>query len=140
MTPIHTARFPIRWGDMDALGHVNNATYFAYFENARVEALYALAELQSAAGAVPVLAKTSAQFRRPLTFPAEILVDVFAAEPGRSSLLTTYRVRAAADEATVYAEGEALMVWVNPETGRPVSMPDALRERLAALAAAAPGG
>ena len=135
MTLLHTARFPVRWGDMDALGHVNNATYFAYFEHARVEALYALAELRGAAGAVPVLARTSASFRRPITFPAEVLVDVLADPPGRSSLMTHYRLRLAGDEGTVYAEGEALMVWVDPETGRPVSMPDAMREALAARAA-----
>ena len=35
--PVHTTTVPIRWGDMDAQGHVNNTVYFRYMEQARVE-------------------------------------------------------------------------------------------------------
>ena len=34
---IHVTKMPIRWGDMDAYGHVNNTVYFRYMEQARVE-------------------------------------------------------------------------------------------------------
>ena len=39
---VHEARFALEWGDMDALGHVNNAAYFRYMENARVGWMYAI--------------------------------------------------------------------------------------------------
>ena len=47
---VHTSRQPIRWGDMDALGHVNNTVYFRYMEQARIEWLYAHREGGSHAG------------------------------------------------------------------------------------------
>ena len=34
---LHTARLPVRWGDQDPLGHVNNARFFTYFEQARID-------------------------------------------------------------------------------------------------------
>ena len=40
---VHTTRVPIRWGDMDAMGHVNNTVYFRYMEQSRIEWLYACA-------------------------------------------------------------------------------------------------
>ncbi len=36
-TLVHVARMPIRWGDMDMMGHVNNAKYFTYIETARID-------------------------------------------------------------------------------------------------------
>ena len=33
---VHTEIIPIRWGDMDAMGHVNNTVYFRYMEQARI--------------------------------------------------------------------------------------------------------
>ena len=33
---VHTLQMPIRWGDMDAMGHVNNTLYFRYLETARI--------------------------------------------------------------------------------------------------------
>ncbi|MDP2194899.1 MAG: acyl-CoA thioesterase, partial [Rhodocyclaceae bacterium] len=39
---VHTLRIPVRWGDMDALGHVNNTVYFRYTEQARIDWLESL--------------------------------------------------------------------------------------------------
>lgn len=37
MKHVYTVVMPIRWGDMDAMGHVNNTVYFQYLEQARIE-------------------------------------------------------------------------------------------------------
>ena len=78
---LHTSRFTLRWRDMDAFGHVNNAIYFTYFEQVRVDWLRGLD-----AGHELVLANVSCTFFMPLTFPATIDVGLYAGRTGRSSL------------------------------------------------------
>src|SRR5438067_922967 len=66
------------WGDMDAYHHVNNAVYFRYFENARVEYFRRLDwfALEETTGVGPILSATQARFRRPLTYPDSIAIGV----------------------------------------------------------------
>src|SRR6476620_1916083 len=67
---------PVVWGEMDSYRHVNNAVYFRYFESARLEYFRRLGwfEFEEQTGIGPILAATSARFRRPLTFPDPIWV------------------------------------------------------------------
>src|ERR1700676_1759984 len=69
-------RQPIVWGDMDAYRHVNNVVYFRYFENARLEYFKQMGwfEYEEKTGIGPILAATSARFRRALTYPDEIAI------------------------------------------------------------------
>lgn len=129
---LHTTRLPVRWGDMDALGHVNNATYFTYFEQARIEALDRLLPGSWTEDAGPILAAIRCDFKRPIVFPATVIVRVFGGEPGRSSFPNTYELSVEGDEETVYATAEATLVWVARATGRPTPLPEALRDALTA--------
>ncbi|MDT0630681.1 thioesterase family protein [Rubrivirga sp. S365] len=123
----HTTRIPIRWGDLDALGHLNNATYLTLCEQARIEML-----ADVGAGdwddAGPVLAAVSLQFRRPIHYPATAVVRTTLGTPGRSSLPFTYAISVEGDEDTTYAEGEGTLVWVNTQTGASTALPAPLRE------------
>lgn len=123
----HTARLPIRWGDLDSLGHLNNAVYLTLCEQARIELL---AELGVADwdDEGPVLAGISLQFRKPVLFPATAVVRTTLGEPGRSSLPFTYTISVEDDEDTVYAEGDGTIVWVDRRTGRSTALPAPLRE------------
>lgn len=122
----HTARLPVRWSDLDALGHLNNAAYLTLCEQARIEMLADLG-----AGdwddAGPVLAGVSLEFRRPVLYPATAVVRTTLGEPGRSSLPFSFSVSVEGDDA-VYAEGEGTLVWVSRETGRSAPLPAPLRE------------
>ena len=129
---LHTARLPVRWGDQDALGHVNNARYFTYFEQARIEALDLLLSSGWVDDAGPILASITCDFKRPITHPANLIVRVYGGEPGRTSFPQTYELTVEGDEDTVYAHAEATLVWVARDTGRPTPLPDALRDALAA--------
>ena len=139
---VHTARFQVRWADMDALGHVNNAVYFTYAEQARIEALERLMGDWHEAGTGPVLVHASMTYRRPIKHPATALVRVYIGPPGRSSLPTRYEITAEGDEETVYAAGEAALVWIDLEQERPCPLPATLRaaveRRLADAQAASP--
>lgn len=120
---LHTARLSVRWGDMDAVGHVNNSRFFSYFEEARVEWMKATLDEAMFTDIGPVLARASCDFERPVQHPATLNIDVYAGTPGRSSLPTYYAARLDADD-TVVATGEAVLVWVDTDTGAPVPLPD----------------
>src|SRR3954468_20486538 len=128
----HVERFPIFWGDMDALGHVNNVTYFRYMEQARVaffETLVPRDELWKKTGIVVVHA--SCDFRRALVYPGEVEVSLFVEPPRRTSVATTYEMRLAGD-ARVYAEGKAVVVFIDGLTQKAIAIPQAARAKLEA--------
>ncbi len=124
---IHTSLIPIRWGDMDAMGHVNNTVYFRYMEQTRIEWFEALGfgvgALESEA---PVIINASCTFLVPLTYPGTVECRMLAGHPGRSSVPTYHEFRIAGED-TLYAEGAAKIVWMNPTTGKSVVLPEALR-------------
>jgi len=62
---------PIRWGDMDAMGHVNNTVYFRYLESIRIEWMFrAVGPSPDAAGEGPVIVNTFCNFLKQLSTPA----------------------------------------------------------------------
>lgn len=128
---VHSERMAIRWGDMDAMLHVNNTVYFRYMEQARISWIDTWGD-SSGAGSEegPVIATASCQFRRPLKYPGDIEIRVFAGRMGRSSLPTYYEIRRTDDPETVYATGDALFVWINNGTGKPVAFPEHLRKQM----------
>ena len=71
--PVQTTTIPIRWGDMDAQGHVNNTVYFRYMEQARIEWLLRVAE-QIGAGSTPgsVIVNASCTFIEPIEYPGTV--------------------------------------------------------------------
>ncbi len=128
---IHTMRIPVRWGDMDALGHVNNTVYFRFAEQARIEWLESLGIADIVAVEEgPVIVNASCTFFRPITYPATVEVRTLIGKPGRSSLPTYYEMRCIGngDDDTLYAEGAAKIVWWNPHTGKSRPLPDFIRE------------
>lgn len=128
---IHTTTLPIRWGDMDAYGHVNNTVYFRYMEQARVEWLEDRGYQVRPGGDGPVIINAACTFLIPMTYPGTVEVRTYVGAIGRSSLQTYVEMRLAG-EATVYAEGLAKIVWWNTATGKSVPLPDALRAALEA--------
>lgn len=125
-TPLHTVRIPIRWGDMDAFGHVNNSVYFTYMEIVRFEWIRGIAHTLPE-GEGPVVVNTQCTFLRQLTFPGDVELSVYASPPGRSSMETRYEFRRVGEPDVVYAEGTAKVVWINFKAQKSVPMPDAIR-------------
>ena len=126
---LHTARFPVRWDDIK-LGHVNNAVYFAYFEQARLEWLDGLLPAGWMAQFGPVVVSNRCDYKRPVLYPSDLIIRVYGSVPGRTSFSQTYEVTVEGDEDTAYAHGEAALVWVSAETERPAPLPDVLRDAL----------
>ena len=90
---MHTSRQPIRWGDMDMLGHVNNTVFFRYCEQARIEWTYGLhPEGEAYAGTGPVIVNASCTFLLPLVYPGEVEVRMYLGDPGRTSVGSFYEI------------------------------------------------
>jgi acyl-CoA thioester hydrolase len=124
---VHTERIAIRWGDMDAMGHVNNTVYFRYMEQARIGWFESLVPRADAWGEIGiVIVNASCNFRRPINYPGTVEVRVFAGAPGGSSVPTFYELNVA-DE--LYADGAAVVVFLDREQ-KPLRIPERIRALL----------
>ena len=125
---VHVEKIPIRWGDMDAMGHVNNTVYFRYMEQARIgwfDALVPAAEAWKNTGIV--IANASCNFKRALNYPGTVEVRVTIDPPGGSSVGTFYEL--IVDE-TLYADGAAVVVFIDMKSQKPVRIPEGIRSLL----------
>lgn len=123
----------LHWGEMDALGHVNNVVYFRYFETARI-AYFERTGIQ-ASGDVhvgPILASTACRFRRPLTFPDRICVGARVTEIGDDRFTMEYAL-ASERHGAIAAIGEGVVVSFDYRAGRKHALPAAWRERMLEL-------
>ncbi len=130
--PLHVARVPVRWGDMDALGHVNNVTFVRYAEQARVEVLDALGpDWTAAADGGPLVVALQAEYRRPVVYPATLLVAVHVGHVGTTSFRLDGVMTVEGEDGEPVCRVDATVVWVSRATGRPAPLPDAVRAALA---------
>jgi acyl-CoA thioester hydrolase len=131
---VHTMRMPVRWGDMDAMGHVNNTVYFRYIETARIAWLEQIGALPDPTGTGPVLINAQCSFLKQLKYPAEIEVSSYVGPPGRSSFEVSHEIRlvgADGQAEALHAEGMAKIVWVDFGAEKSVALPDEVRTLLA---------
>lgn len=120
----------VRWGEMDALGHVNNVSYFRYLEEARIAWMSGLDAQPAGAGEGFVLAHVECHFRRAIVYPERIEVLTYVGEPGRSNVPMYQEIGSAADREILYAHGENRVVWIDFTTGQSRPVPESLRMRL----------
>lgn len=122
---------PVQWGDMDALGHVNNTRFFTWFESARIALFDKIGVASAGPSAVaPILATTTCNYLTPLHFPAQLRVSARCTKVGETSLTMEYEV-ACGDR--VHARGSSVAVLVDYATSTKVRVPDAVRAAIAAL-------
>lgn len=125
---VHVERIPIRWGDMDAMGHVNNTVYFRFMEQARIGWFDALVPEQEAWKSTGiVIANAACNFKKPMTYPGTVEVRIFTGPPGGSSVPTFYEMTVG---EVLYADGEATVVFIDMAKQRAVRIPEDIRKRL----------
>lgn len=120
------ARFemPLRFADMDADQHINNAEFYRYMEEARMQWVGSLGLAMTPPAPVPVLAASACMFRAPLHYPGSVTVEIYLGRMGRSSVRTHYLLL---NGSRLAAEGYAVSVWVDPATGKSIELPAAIR-------------
>lgn len=121
-TLVHTERIEIRWGDMDAMNHVNNTLYFRYMEQVRIGwVAKLLGQLDASCPEGPLIVNASCTFKRPLTYPGTVEVRMYLDDPGRTSVGSFYELYL---DGELYADGAARMVWMDLKTQRPKPLPE----------------
>jgi acyl-CoA thioester hydrolase len=124
----------VRWRDLDGFEHVNNAVFASWLEVARAELWH-----QRFGGRVVrdipfVIARLEIDFRRPVQLYDDVRIGLRPADVGATSFAFEYRIEAGGRLA---ANARTVQVCVRPETGRPVRVPEEIRQRLADLTAGA---
>lgn len=122
---------PVRWADMDVNAHVNNTRFFTYFESARLAWFETMCPLDLRTDHGSVVAQTTCNYRRSISYPETLRINLYTGVPGRSSFTTYYDLLSEADQSVKYADGLAVMVWVDRATGKSVPLPDYIRAGLA---------
>jgi acyl-CoA thioester hydrolase len=124
--PLFRAELEVRFRDLDTVGHVNNAVYATYCEQARVRFFEEVLGVSSTDLSV-VVARLELQYRRPIEGLGTVSVALDVTDVGTSSFTTTYELTY---EGDVVATGESVQVAVDPETKSSAPLPDAWRAKL----------
>jgi acyl-CoA thioester hydrolase len=127
---VHEMTVPIRWGDMDTMGHVNNTIYFRYFEISRLDWIFRVTGRFELAGEGPLVVNAFCNFVRQLEFPGELVLKLFVANPGRSSFDTFHTVERVDQPGVVCADGGATTVWTDYAARKAKPMPAWFRAHL----------
>ena len=118
---------PMRWGDMDAMGHVNNATYFRYLETIRIDWLQSIGAMPQPNGHGPVIVNAFCNFYKQLEYPGDVLIKMYASDPGRTTFETWGTMERADQPGVMYAAGGATTIWVDFPNQKAVDLPDWMR-------------
>jgi len=116
----------VRWRDLDAYDHVNNASYLTFLEEARIRWFNTLPQAWRGPEWEPLVARIETSFRAAITYPAKIRVSLIAARVGNTSLAIGHRISDLGDDR-LYSDGVTVLVWVDPRTQRPRPLPDFVR-------------
>jgi acyl-CoA thioester hydrolase len=122
----------VRFRDLDPMGHVNNAVFLTYIEQARAALL---AEVGAATGLEDmnmIVARVEIDFRAPVRFGQEVEISVHASRFGTKSFDLDYELRV---DGELVAEAKSVQVAYDYARREPVPLPAAWREKLTAVAA-----
>ncbi|MFA7438534.1 acyl-CoA thioesterase [Castellaniella sp.] len=129
-----------RWMDNDVYGHVNNVTYYSYFDTAVNHYLLSQGVLDFAAGAtIGLVVETRCQYFSPVSFPDALEAGIAVSRLGTSSVRYEVGIFRQGAEHTC-AAGHFIHVYVDRENRRPMPLSEAFQAALAPLAqCTAPG-
>ena len=141
MTPVFSHQLEVRFRDCDAMGHVNNAVYLSYLEEARFHhwrasgiAARALNNAPASDAGVPddvpgvILARVEIDYRRPAKYGDLLRIDIGVAAIGRTSFTYEYEILDASN--AVIATARTVIVRFDYAAGKPVPISDGLKEAL----------
>ncbi|MEY2619395.1 MAG: hypothetical protein RL522_2397 [Pseudomonadota bacterium] len=127
---VYELTLPIRWGDMDAMGHVNNTLYFRYMETIRIDWFDTIGALPNPKGQGPVIVNAFCNFYRQFEYPDNVLLRMYVSDPGRSSFESWCTMASASQPDVICAAGGATTVWTDFPAQKSAPLPDWLRQQL----------
>jgi len=152
---VYQMTIPIRWGDMDAMNHVNNTTYFRYLETCRIDWMLSmgcdfwsqspnsLSQKAGPAGAPqgvaaklvsdpknhegPLIVNAFCNFYKQLEYPGNVRIKMYASDPGRTTFESWASMERVDQPGVLYAAGGATTIWVDFESQKAKTLPDWMR-------------
>ena len=121
---------PLRWGDMDAMAHLNNVMYFRLMEEARIQWFRQFGFATLPTGEAPILAHAACDFVRAMSYPGVALVRQTVTRVGRSSVEMKLVLEKQDEPGVIYATGRTVIVWYDYAAGKSRPWPEAIRETI----------
>lgn len=118
---------PIRWGDMDAMGHVNNTQYFRYMETIRIDFFRSINCVPDPLGQGPVIVNAFCNFYKQLEYPGDMLIKMYVSDPARTTFESWCTLEREDQPGVIYAAGGATIIWVDFPLQKAVTLPDHIR-------------
>ena len=130
---IHCSKIAVNWGDMDALGHVNNTMYFRYMEIARVNWLDSIGVKLGENNQSFIIVNAFCEFLSPLTYPKILSVETFISEIGYSSIGLSHELKITKEnkEQNLIANGFVTCVWFDLKRKKSIPIPEIIKDSLA---------
>ncbi len=124
-------KIPVRWGDMDARGHVNNTIYYRYFESTRIALFrfFDIYEEPTAATIGPILSYQDCYYKAPLTYPDTVYVGAKISNIEGSKIKIKHSIFSEKLNRIV-AEGEAHIIWYNYKNKQKVKISENQKDKL----------
>ena len=123
--------FPVAWGEMDAMGHINNTAYFRYFESARIAYFEKMNVVgyMTETGIGPILGEISCKFKIPLSYPDKVLIGVKVVSIEEDRFIMNHLV-VSTKHQKVAAEGDGVLVTFNYREGKKVIIPEVVKQSI----------
>lgn len=128
---LHSLPIELRWRDLDAFNHVNNSKYLSYLEEARLHWMLTVPGMGMDDHVAPVVAAAQLNYRRPITWPSNVVIELFVERLGNTSLTVGHRIVDADDADVLFCDGHVVMVWIDRDSGAAAALPEAVREACA---------
>jgi acyl-CoA thioester hydrolase len=125
----HRTSLEVRFRDIDAFGHVNNAVFLSYVEQARIRYLLDVLQPETGFDRLPlILARVELDFRSPIEFGERVTVATRVDHVGRSSFAMGHRMTAGTDDRLV-GDVQTVIVTYDYAAAAPMPVPDEWRQR-----------
>ncbi|NMO55623.1 acyl-CoA thioesterase [Actinoplanes sp. TBRC 11911] len=129
MTERYIVDVPVRWSDMDAFGHVNNARFLTLYEEARCELFFGQAHKHGLDSfeAGTVIARHEIEYLRPVDYGDPVRIEMWVSELRASTITVSYELF---DNGVLASRAKSVLVPYDLANGRPRRLSDAEREFL----------
>lgn len=135
MSATDIPRYPleIRFSDLDAMGHVNNAVFFTYFEEARKNVFFERLRTPERPTFNFILAKSTCDYKVPLLLEDRADIEIWVGDTGNKSFTIRYRILDRANPGKIYATGESVLVSYDYVADKSVPIDADMRARLESM-------
>ena len=127
---VYLTPLTVRFRDLDAMGHVNNAVFFTYFEEGRKNFFFNFYGVSDPSSFEFILAHIRCDYLKPVGLANELTLQLWVTDIGRKSFNLGYLIVDAKDMKTVYAKGESVQVCYDYTLQKSIDVPGDLKRKL----------